>query len=425
MTIVRFNLITDLAASTVPHAFHDHLGMLLTEYLETPLDDQEDIEISITQPQYGKCSNGRPQILGSTPIPFTPPDSYQPEPESVIECTKSSGRLHPPPRGIEYENSNIFLISNTVYSSHTKKKNDNECTAANQKVNHDSIPDSQAYEDSKQKPSLIARNWIFRPKSKPHLIWEFEDVKMGWSTIVSGRSTKLHVAMEQRRQFVNVGTGNITPDCGFIFPTIEEEYYEHDYDDSRRDSKNPFYVPYSSRQVNMRVRLENMPPHSFDITKFRHLQKMFRNMVNKPGLHVLETPYGISLGDWCVFGDKPRNIKDWTIYDYGRCIKRLMEEKFERKDKFIKIFGVAIAGYEAVLIELNPKPEGCIWSGVYDLKIKGHQREFLWLLVNAAADAYRGENMYAKKPREDTLIMRKGLVPKLPDEDDSIPLPGV
>ncbi|KAF3924596.1 hypothetical protein AA313_de0200862 [Arthrobotrys entomopaga] len=245
--------------------------------------------------------------------------------------------------------------------------------------------------------------------SEPYLVrlsadWTLNGMPVA---VVSEFLYRNHSKLVNKRRRENAGKETSTTlDRGFIFPAIEEEYYLYDYDDSRRDSANPFYIPLASRCA--REQREDLPPYSFDDVNFRRLQDMLCYIEKKHEAKLPEKPHGIAFGEWCVFGDRPREKSNWTIDDFGRRVQKRMEEQFEGDGKAHKVFGVAIAGYEALLIELEPKTKGCecIWSGVYDLENKGHQREFLWLLVNAAADAYRGENMYTTPLEEEDEFMR-------------------
>ncbi|KAF3924712.1 hypothetical protein AA313_de0207626 [Arthrobotrys entomopaga] len=180
----------------------EQLALAAPSKSEEVIADYTGEPTSLDEPQPPNAQRPTSSTHGRrTPVPYEPTDFPQETPKSTFQHFTPSDRLLPPPPGVKDENSNIYLISNTVYGPGTLKNRAYMWTSAFQEVNQVQAPvlNSQSYEDEKYKSSVIdiARNWIFRPKSKQHLIWELEDVKLGWLSKLCHFCYRLHTHIAQ------------------------------------------------------------------------------------------------------------------------------------------------------------------------------------------------------------------------------------
>ncbi|KAK6361807.1 hypothetical protein TWF730_005522 [Orbilia blumenaviensis] len=214
--------------------------------------------------------------------------------------------------------------------------------------------------------------------------------------------------IERGLKGIPMGWMTLPDDDGYVFPHVYDDPYIFEHC-PRHDPMHPFrVVPHCKRPPGkgpMRMR-----PMEYDASLWMSL---IRSLHERDG-GTLEEPHQdtkwrnrcITLHETTQGSDKQM---DTLVHGCEEDMADMRKRHLIESCNDVEIYGICIRRTEAVMIRLR-RMEYQI-SNVYNLKDRGHQREFLWLIVNVVTEVFWGKNILKEGRKEPDNLPRPVAIP--------------
>ncbi|EGX43614.1 hypothetical protein AOL_s00215g350 [Orbilia oligospora ATCC 24927] len=192
----------------------------------------------------------------------------------------------------------------------------------------------------------------------------------------------------KKRGFEMSPTGQCPPlwDRGVVFPFVPD--YPYTFESyARYDPMHPFRM--NQRSTNK----VGIPPMKYGYEEWIHLIKL---MHKREGGSLSEPHKYTQWRNRCITihekaqGDTKTDLCGLLQECEGKMIGMRSSHMVEDCAE-VEIYGICICGPLAMMVRL--RRNHFVPTDVYNLGLRGHQKEFLWLVVNAVADVFWKENV--------------------------------